>query len=192
MTTGDKRRSLAASPALTVLLLLVVAAGGIGALQYFVRQLLQPGDLGAFSLPIVALVGGVAATFNPCGLPVLPGFLATMGGSGADSGRRDRASMSLGASLGAITVVLAVGIVVALVGEGTKGFIGPNFRWVQLAVGVFMIGVAILHLLNKTHNFPLVGPIMSAGSQMWEGSLSTRNMRNSYLFGAGFVLVGVD
>ncbi len=49
-----------------------VVAGGILVLLYFWSQLLRPGDLNAISLPLVALSAGVAATFNPCGMPALP------------------------------------------------------------------------------------------------------------------------
>lgn len=175
-----------------VVLLVAVAAGGIFALQFFWRQILRPGDLSAFSLPVVALVAGVAATFNPCGLPTLPGFLAAMGGGAADTSRvRRRASMSLAAAFGAMTIVLLVGILVAVVGEGTKGIVGPNFRWIQLSVGLFLVAIAVLHLLDKTHSLPLVGPIMGAGGQVWDVAMREQSTRNNYLFGAGFVLVGV-
>ncbi len=63
------------------LFFLMVVAGGVLVLLYFWNQLLQPGDLNAVSLPLVALIAGVAATFNPCGMPAIPGFLAMgMGG----------------------------------------------------------------------------------------------------------------
>ena len=169
---------------------LAVAIGGIAALLYFWSQLLRPGDLGSLSLPVVAFTAGVAATFNPCGLPVLPGFLAFMGGGGG-AGARRRAGLSLAASLGAMSLVIVLGIIVGLAGAGTKGLIAPNFRWVQLAVGLFLIGLATLHLMGQTTRLPLVGPIMGLGSRVWEGAMGRPTPRGSYLFGAGFVLVGV-
>ncbi len=50
-------------------LLLAVVAGGVLALLYFVKELLRPGDLNALTLPLVALVAGIAAVFNPCAMP---------------------------------------------------------------------------------------------------------------------------
>ncbi len=38
---------------------------GVLALLYFVKELLRPGDLNALTLPLVALVAGIAAVFNP-------------------------------------------------------------------------------------------------------------------------------
>ncbi len=175
----------------TGLLLLAVVAGGVLALLYFWNELLRPGDLNAVSLPLVALVAGVAATFNPCGLPALPGFLAFGGGSGQSAKLGRRFGLSLAVALGALTIVVALGVIVAIVGSGTKGLISPYFRWVQLAVGVFLIGVAALHLAGQTSRLPLVGRVMGLGSRMWEGAMGTPTPRGSYLFGAGFVAVGV-
>ena len=190
MATKQSEHGIAVRRVISGGLLLAVVIGGIAALLYFWSQLLRPGDLGSLSLPVVAFTAGVAATFNPCGLPVLPGFLAFMGGGGG-AGARRRAGMSLAASLGAMSLVIVLGIIVGFAGAGTKGLIAPNFRWVQLAVGLFLIGLATLHLMGQTTRLPLVGPIMDLGSRVWEGAMGRPTPRGSYLFGAGFVLVGV-
>ena len=166
-----------------------VVTGGILVLLYFWSQLLRPGDLNAVSLPLVAFIAGVAATFNPCGMPALPGFLA-FGGDGGIGVRR-RAGLGLGASLGAMSLLIALGIIVAFVGAETKELIAPRFRWVQLGVGVFLVGVAVLHLTGQSSRLPLVGQTMGLGRRAWEGAMGKPSLRGSYLFGAGFVLVGV-
>ena len=171
-------------------LLLAVTIAGVVALLFFVKVLLNPGDLGALSLPVVALLAGVAATFNPCVLPALPGFLTFLGGGEEELRAPRRAGLSLATSLGAMTLIIVVGIIVALVGAGTKGLIAPYFRWVQLGVGLFLIGIATLHLMGQTSRVPLVGPVMALGSRVWEGDVGKPTPRSSYLFGAGFVLVG--
>ncbi len=166
-----------------------VVAGGVLVLLYFWSQLLRPGDLNAVSLPLVAFIAGVAATFNPCGMPALPGFLAFGGGGRMGLGRR--AGLGVAASLGAMSLLIGLGIIVAFVGAGTKDLIGPNVRWVQLGVGLFLVAVAVLHLSGQTSRLPLVGQTMGLGSRVWEGALGKPTPRGSYLFGAGFVLVGV-
>ena len=175
---------------ISAVLLVAVAVGGIATLLFFWNQLLKPGELSSISLPIVALIAGVAATFNPCGLPALPGFLAFLGGGEATPTRR-RLGLSLAVSLGAMTLVIALGIVVAFVGSGTKGLIAPNFRWVQLGIGLFLVGLATLHLTGHTERLPLVGPVMGLGGRVWERAMGSPSARSSYLFGGGFVLVGV-
>ncbi len=166
-----------------------VVTGGVLVLLYFWSQLLRPGDFNAVSLPLVAFIAGVAATFNPCGMPALPGFLAFGGGGGI--GVRRRAGLGLAASLGAMSLLIALGIVVAVLGAGTKDLIAPHFRWVQLGVGLFLVAVAVLHLTGQTSRLPLVDQMMGLGSRAWEGALGKPTPRGSYLFGAGFVLVGV-
>ena len=171
-------------------LLLAVAIAGVVALLFFVKELLKPAELGSLSLPVVAFLAGVAATFNPCGLPALPGFLTFVGGGEKELKARRRAGLSLATSLGAMTLIIALGIIVALVGAGTKGLIAPYFRWVQLGVGLFLIGIALLHLTGQTTRLPLVGPVMALGSRMWEGAMGKPTARSCYTFGGGFVAVG--
>ncbi len=183
---GTLRRTISAG-----LLLLGVVAGGVLILLYFWNQLLRPGDLNAISLPLVALVAGIAATFNPCGLPALPGFLAFGGGNGNALGLGRRSGLSLATAVGAMTIIIVLGIIVAIVGTGTKGLIAPYFRWVQLAVGLFLVSVAVLHLGGQTSRLPLVGQVMGMGSRIWERTLGRPTPKGSYLFGAGFVIVGV-
>lgn len=170
------------------LILLGVVAVGVLTLLYFWNQLLRPGDLNAISLPLVALVAGIAATFNPCGLPALPGFLA-FGGENIGLGRRS--GLSLATAFGAMTIIIVLGIIVAIAGTGTKGLIAPYFRWVQLAVGLVLVSVAVLHLGGQTNRLPLVGRVMGMGSRIWEHSMGSPTPKKSYLFGAGFVVVGV-
>ncbi len=76
-------RLVASGTAVAVGVFLALTLGGVIVALFFVEKLLLAGNLGALSLPVVALVGGVASTFNPCGLPALFGFLAFGGGAGA-------------------------------------------------------------------------------------------------------------
>ncbi len=174
----------------SVILLVALVVGGIIALLVFWSQLLKPGDLSSVSLPLVALAAGVAATFNPCSLPALPGFLATGASDDGTLRMRDRSGLSLSASLGAMTVIIVFGIIVAFAGKESKELISPYFRWVQLGVGLSLVGLAVLHITGQTNRIPLVGAIMGVGSRMWQGSMGKPTARNGYLFGAGFVAVG--
>ena len=148
----------------------VLAGAGVAALLFFWTQLLRPDDLGAASLPLVAFVAAIASTFNPCGLPALPGFF-TFTGAGQDLSRGRRSRLSLSVSLGAISIILIFGIIVAAAGAGTKELVTPHLRWVQLGVGVALIGLAVLHLSNRSERLPGVGRIMAIGSRMWESSI---------------------
>jgi len=181
MATKDVRR-IATQRVISGVLLVAVAIGGVAALLFFWNQLLKPGELNSISLPIVALIAGLAATFNPCGLPVLPGFVTFLGG-GENTTVERRFRLSLSASLGAMSIVMILGIIVAFAGAGTKGLIAPHFRWVQLTVGLLLVGLATLHLMGQTTRLPLVGPIMGLGNRMWEGAMGRPTPRGSYLDG---------
>lgn len=174
----------------SIILLAALISGGVAALLYFWTQLLRPGELGGASLPLVALAAGVASTFNPCSLPALPGFLAASS-TGTGSGSRKRLSLdSAAAAGGAVTVILVFGIIVAALGAGSKEAVGPYTRWVQLAVGIFLIALAVLHIANKTSGLPGLNRVVHVGSKMWDAALTRPSLRGRYIFGAGYVAVG--
>lgn len=166
---------------------LAIAGGGLVGLLFFVNGLYAVGRLGALSLPLVAVVGGVAATFNPCGLPVLPGFLAV--GAGDASATR-RTQLSLAAALGAVSVVMLLGVVVAVLGMEVQILVAPHFRWVQGVAGALLAAIAVLRLARQTERLPLIGSLVAAGSRVWESAVRRPTPFGAYLFGAGFVAVG--
>jgi cytochrome c biogenesis protein CcdA len=172
-------------------LLVAVIAAGLAALVFFWNEVVGRDDFSAVSLVFVAALAGVAATFNPCALPALPAFLTFAGAGGATPERGRRTRSSLATALGAMSIVVVVGVIVGLAGAGTKSLIDPYFRWVQLGVGIFLIGVATFHLLGFTHRLTFVGPVMSFGSRVWDRATRQKTSGSSYLVGAGFVLVGV-
>ncbi len=187
---SQRRLSLERQRMISWVLLTAFAGVGITALVLFFRELLAPQEIGALSLPIVAVFAGLAATFNPCGLPALPGFLMFLGGGEDDPGVRRRSVLSLSTSLGAVAVILPIGLVVALVGLGTKELLSPYVRWVQLSVGLFLVVIATAHLLGRTQTLPAVGRIIGVGSQIWERSVGNPTPKGSFTFGAGYVFVG--
>lgn len=166
---------------------LAMAGAGVLVLLFFFNRLYLAGKLGALSLPVVAVVGGVAATFNPCGLPALPGFFAVGAG---DASTVRRSQLSLAAGLGAMSVVLILGVLVAALGLEVQILVAPHFRWVQLAAGVLLATIAVLHLTRQTERLPLVGTLTAAGARVWEKAVRRPTPLGAYLFGAGFVAVG--
>lgn len=171
--------------------LAALVAVGVGGLLVFWNLLLRPGDLGTASLPLVALAAGVASTFNPCALPALPGFL-TLGAQADDAPltSRRRSVLSLSAGVGAMSMVIAFGVVVAAAGSGAGGVTGDYTRWVQLGVGIILVLLAISHVANKTTRFPLVTRVTLFGGRIWDKAMGKPSVRNRYLFGAGYVAVG--
>jgi len=159
-----------------------LAAGGVLVLLFFSEGLLMAGRLGAVSLPLMAVAGAVASAFNPCSLPALPAFLGRGGGARADPGTS--------AALGAVTVVLAFGLVVTVLGMEVQVLVAPGLGWVQVGAGAVLIVMALLHLTGRMGRLPLGGALVTAGSRLWELTLQRPTRLGDYLFGAGFVAVG--
>lgn len=176
--------------AVAVALSVVVSAVGILALLWFWRRVLHEEDFASLSLPLVALVAATAATFNPCSLPALPGFVAAAGAAGGEVPTRRRVQLSVASALGAAAVVAVLGLVVAAFGSQTKDLVEPNFRWVQLVIGLVLVAVAALHLAGQTSRLPLVGSLTRAGARAWEVGLERQGPASAFGWGAGFVAVG--
>ena len=48
-----------------------------------------------------------------------------------------------------------------------------------------------MHLTGRASRLPLLGRVMGLGSRAWDGAMGTPTPRGGYLFGVGFVAVGV-
>lgn len=172
-------------------LLFQLSAAGVFMLLYFWRHVLHAEDFASLGLPVVATAAAIASTFNPCSLPALPGFIAASGAAaGEEVGLARRLRLSAAASLGAATVVAALGVLVALVGSRTKDLVEPNFRWVQLVVAIVLVALGGLHLAGRTSRLPLVGSMVGLGSRAWEAAIGKPTTRSSFVWGAGFVGIG--
>lgn len=191
MTNPDSVRGLTAGQrVVSAGAFLALITAGITGLVVFGAMLVQPERAASFGLVVVAFAAGVAATFNPCGLPALPGFLTFIGGTGEGIGAGRRSVLSAAASCGAMSMVVGFGIVVALVGAATTDLMAIHFRWGHLGVGAFLMAMATMHLLGRTHHFPLVSRVVQLGSRMWDGAMGKPTSRSAYAFGAGFVAIG--
>jgi len=165
-----------------------LASGGVVVLLFFAGQLLMRHRMDALSLPLLALVAAVAATFNPCVLPALPAFFAL--GGRADPGLRRRAALGLSMGLGAMSVVALFGAVVAWLGMQAQMLVPVHFGWVQIGTGMVLLVLALVHFLGLAGRLSLIGRITALGAWVWDRAVAQPNAGGAYLFGAGFVAVG--
>jgi cytochrome c biogenesis protein CcdA len=165
----------------------LTSAGGIAGLLVFWYRLFEPVEFDAFSLPVVALVGGIAATFNPCALPALPGFLAGGGRTPSAGGRRVSA---LAASAGAATIALVFGAAVAIFGATAEAVLEPPVHGVQLTLGLAIAALAFLHIVDRADVIPLVRRLSGVGTRLWDAAMRRPSRRASYVFGGAFLAVG--
>ncbi len=173
----------------SVIAFVAVASGGVLVLLFFAGQLLMRLRMDALSLPLLALVAAVAATFNPCAWPALPAFFA-LGGNAAEGGLRRRPGLAVAMALGSMSVVVVFGGVVAWLGMQAQMLVAVHFGWVQIEAGVVLVALAVVHLLGLAGRLPLMSQITGLGARVWDRAVGRPNAGGAYLFGAGFVAVG--
>jgi cytochrome c biogenesis protein CcdA len=174
---------------LSAVAFVALAASGVVVLILFAGRLLMMHRLDTVSLPFLAVVAAAAATFNPCALPTLPAFFTLGAGAGAERWP-NRARLALAISLGAMSVVVVFGIVVAWLGMEAQMLVAVHFGWVQIGGGLLLVGLALVHLLGLAGRLPLMGRITALGGRLWDRALARPNGVGAFLFGAGFVAVG--
>ncbi len=120
----------------------------------------------------VAFGAGMLATVSPCGLAMLPGFLAYYIGTDGAAAERGRSGAqvlqrSLGAlrtglvvSLGFVTVFVATALVVT---AGLRSILDA-VPWMAVAVGVVLVGVGLMMLAGRRVGVTLrFNPLRSGG-----------------------------
>lgn len=188
------------SPALLTLLLL--ALGGLGYLTFlaFVKGVLATREFAAYGLVLTSVAAGTASFFSPCSFTVLPGYLAFAGssGEGEEPGRKSQSALKNGlvAAFGVVTAVVIIGALIGALGTGigpglsiTGSDPNPASQALRITIGAFVLSMGLLHLFNLSHKVPLLGRISAwAIGKQDEGGPSLRSV---YLYGAGYVLVGI-
>ena len=197
MRSGSPARTYVAALAT---LAVVVAVAGLGYLAFlaFVKGILVPGEFAAYGLAITAIAAGTASFFSPCAFTVLPSYIAFAGGRWTQGDRPELGPAlagGLAASLGVVSAVSVLGLVVAALGTG----VGASFsitgedpsreaQGFRIAVGAFVISMGLVHLFGWSHRAPLVGSVASWAVRVQpEGG----SLRSLYAYGAGYALVGV-
>ena len=197
MASEQQAKSYAA---VVATLTIVVGLAGLGYLAFlaFVKGILVPGEFAAYGLAITAVAAGTASFFSPCAFTVLPSYIAFAGGGAGTGGKPALGSALLAgtaASLGVVTAVSVLGLLVAVLGTG----VGASFsitgedpsraaQGFRIGVGAFVISMGLVHLLNWSHRAPLVGRVASWAVRVQpEGG----SLRSLYAYGAGYALVGV-
>ena len=87
----------------------------------FVTSIAMPQTFGRYNLFALSAAAGVAAFFSPCVFPLLPGYVTYDLGLQEGKGSRLARSLVLGgaAALGVVAVNLAIGAIIAALGQAT-------------------------------------------------------------------------
>lgn len=97
----------------------------------------------------LAFSAGIIAFFNPCSYAMLPAYISYVLGRETERRRKpainsalEGASFGAAATLGFLSVFIAVGAVVSFVGEGIR----PFYPWVLVGIGAILITLGALWL----------------------------------------------
>lgn len=132
-----------------------------------------------------AFTAGMLASVNPCGFAMLPAFLSYQLTSDTDGSPDEVARtlaglrLSLFATLGFISIFMAVGAALML---GGRGLISLT-PWAALIVGLLLMILGLWSLLTK-RELPLRVPAVD-----W--NYTSRSPRNMVLFGIGYAVASL-
>jgi len=133
-------------------------------------------------LAISSFFAGLLTFLAPCTLPLVPGYLTFISGTGADERERNRGKIfwnGVAFIVGFSLVFIVLGTIAGLIGQA----FAPYQVWLSriagisiIVFGLFMIGVLKIPLLNKEQRLR-VPSIFKRG-----------NLFGSFLFGSAFSL----
>lgn len=141
----------------------------------------------------LALIAGMVAAFNPCGIAVLPAYVAHLLGVGTEESASwsmsrvwmaTRRGLAIGLMMtaGFLTVFLLAGIILSTAGRWLVQ-ISP---WLAVAVGVMLVIYGVVLLFGKNVSIPEVGWLSR------KSRLQTRQGRSRfYVYGIGYALASL-
>ncbi len=133
----------------------------------------------------LALTAGMLATVNPCGLPMLPAYLAYFISEGSDDERTPFAAVAR-AIVVALCVALGFLAVFALAGAVFSWVTHDVYEvtpWVTIVVGVVLMGMGVAMLLGKQITVAL--PHLDRGGR-------TGGLGSMFVFGVSYAIASVS
>ena len=100
------------------------------------------------SLFPLAVVAGLASFFSPCAFPLLPA--AVTGNLKSDS-KASPLIVGLVSASGLITLLLLVGLVIAIIGQPLGELLQNNLRVIRGVIGIILIYLAYNQISSKFH-----------------------------------------
>lgn len=133
-----------------LLLMLLGFAGYYFGFLGFIYNVMMPGELGRFSLVILAIIFGTAAFFSPCSFSVLPAYVSHyIAGDTERVARPIRRGIYFGfiAALGVITINVLVGLIIAALGSAAPFAKDPR-EDIALILGIRTIAGLLIAIMG--------------------------------------------
>lgn len=180
-------------------LLALVGASVFGWVGYrlgfwrFVTSIAMPQAFGNYNLFVLSGAAGVAAFFSPCVFPLLPGYVTYDLGLQGRRGSRLTRSLALGAAaaLGVIAVNVAIGAIIAALGQATPFQPDPRkdpavVLLIRTLAGVAVAGLGVLTLTGRSLAVGLLTKMIPTPPVT-----TTRGFRRMFLFGSFYNAAGI-
>ena len=161
--------------------LTVIILAAVGILGYFIFLGFMNKDQLLLSLFPLAVVAGLASFFSPCAFPLLP---AAVTANLKSNSKASPIIVGLVSASGLVTLLLLVGLVIALIGQPLGELLQNNLRIIRGVIGVFLLYLAYNQISDKFH-FGLLEKLTPKVSTKEGGSL-----KNAYIYGFGYTLAG--
>ncbi|MGR3309191.1 MAG: cytochrome c biogenesis CcdA family protein [Candidatus Brocadiales bacterium] len=161
---------------LTVIILTIV-----GILGYFIFLGFMNKDQLLLSLFPLAVVAGLASFFSPCAFPLLP---AAVTANLKSSAKTSPFVVGLVSASGLISLLLLVGLVIAIIGQPLGVLLQNNLRVIRGVIGILLLYLAFRQISDKFH-FGLLEKLTPRVSTAEGGGL-----KNAYIYGFGYTLAG--
>ena len=133
------------------------------------------------SLFPLAIVAGVASFFSPCAFPLLP---AAVTANLKSNTKASPVYVGLVSASGLISLLLLVGLVIAIIGQPLGELLQGNLRIIRGVIGILLIYLAYNQISDKFH-FGLFEKLTPKASSTEGGGL-----KNAYIYGFGYTLAG--
>ena len=180
-----------------LLLLLAVIGLGYAEFRYFAAVVMpRPG---AYNLPVLAVMAGVASFFSPCAFPLLPGYLSFYTDVRADGNQANRSARALGLGLvtagGVLTFTLVLGSTIGLLGLSAGQALSisgpepsPFVLWFRGLVGVLLVALGLAQLFDVNLKPGLADKLAWYTRPNRQGNGGATTL---YLYGFGYTAAGM-
>lgn len=159
----------------TVSMIVVLTVVGVLGYQFgflgFIYNVMMPGNLGAFSLPLLSILFGTAAFFSPCALTVLPAYISHYLGREEEQQYTVTRLLWLGllGALGIILVNMVVGLIIAGLGSAAPFAKDPRedilpILAVRTIAGLLIALMGYFTLTGRRVPIPFVQAFLAQGN----------------------------
>lgn len=179
-------------------LLAIAGAAALGWLGYrlgfwrFVTSIAMPQGFEQYNLWLVAAGAGIAAFFSPCIFPLLPAYVTYDLGLLAGTRNRLLRSLVLGgaAGVGVIAVNLAIGAVIAALGQAAPFQPDPRkdpaaILLIRTLAGVAVVGLGVITLTGRSLAAGLLAKLVPAPQ------VTTTGLRSMFWYGFLYNAAGI-